>query len=91
MLSFFDGYERFFPLLITDGRDATRIEVAGRRASATHKDGGAQTYEALGEGTPLTRLGVAEQFRNGALDAAYAESTERTMRYAIQPRPRKQA
>ena len=82
---------QFFPLFITDGRDETRIEVAGRRASATHKDGGAQTYEALGEGTPLTRLGVAEQFRNGALDAAYAESTERTMRYAIQPRPRKQA
>ncbi len=81
----------YFPLLITDGRDETRIEVGGRRASATHKDGGAQTYEALGEVAPLTRLGVSEQFRNGALDAAYAESTERTLAYAIQPRPHKQA
>ncbi len=78
----------YFPLLITDGRDETRIEVVGRRASATHKDGGAQTYEALGEVTPLKRLGVAEQFRNGELDAAYAESTERTLAYAIQTRPR---
>jgi hypothetical protein len=85
------GVRSYFPLLVTDGQNETRIEVAGRHASATHRDGGAQTYEALGEGTPLTRLGVSEQFRNGALDAAYAESGERTMRYAIQPRPRKRA
>ncbi len=84
------GVRSYFPLLVTDGQNETRIEVAGRRALAAHKDGGTQTYEALGEGTPLTRLGVSEQFRNGALDAAYAESGQRTMRYAIQPRPRKQ-
>ncbi len=39
----------------------------------------------------VARLGISEQFRNGALDAAYAESGEHKMRYAIQPRPRKQA
>ena len=81
------GLRQYFPLLVTDGKREMRIEVAGRRASATSEDGGAQTYEALGEGGPLARLGIAEPFRNGLLDAAYAESRERTRRYRIQPQP----
>lgn len=86
------GRRQLFPLLATDGHTEMRIEVTGRRASAVNSEGSAQSFEAVGEtATPLARLGIREPFRNGALDAAYAEGMNRTMSYIIEPRPRSYA
>ena len=77
---------QYFPLLVTDGRDETRIEVAARRASASYPGRGTIAYVAQGEGPPLSRLGAAEPVRNGALDAAYVEGHGPTMHYSMLPR-----
>ena len=83
-----EAIRAYFPLFVTDGQNETIIEVAGNRASATLKSNGdALVYEALDKNISVTRLGIAEPFRNGILDAAYAESGGRAIRYVIQPRP----
>lgn len=75
----------YFPLFLSDGQDRTTIEVSGNFASVKDKKGDAQTYKVLTENVKLERLGLNEPFRNGILDAAYAEVPGRTIRYVIQP------
>jgi hypothetical protein len=88
---FNDRFRQYFPLFVTDGEQPTKIEVSGRHAAVMHADGSAQTYEISDEGKALVRLGIVEPFRNGAFDAAYVESSARTMRYSIQPIPGRRA
>jgi hypothetical protein len=84
-----NAFRQYFPLLVTDGASHTRIDVSGRHAAAIHEDGSGLSYEVLGEGASLMRVGVGEPSRNGILDAAYVESGENTMRYSIRPIPRR--
>jgi len=77
----------YFPLFLGDGQKETTIEIAGNQATATGKNGDAQTYKVLSDNVKLERLGVSEPFRNGALDAAYAETRGKSITYLIQPRP----
>jgi len=63
-----------YPMLVTDGAQASTIEVAGRRAFVT-RGAGRMAYEALGTGAALGRFDTAEPCRNGLMDAAFVESS----------------
>lgn len=80
------GARAYLPLFLSDGQNETTVEVTGNHASATLKNGDAQTYKVLSDNIKLERLGVAEPFRNGTLDAAYAETRGKSITYLIQPR-----
>jgi hypothetical protein len=79
------GRRQYFPLLVTDGQRHTRIAVSGRRATAAFEGTSTHAYEIRDEESTLARLGTAEPFRNGLLDAAWAESARPTMNYTILP------
>ncbi len=81
-----EAIRSYLPLFLSDGQNETTIEVTGNQASATDKNGDAQTYKVLGANVKLERLGISEPFRNGALDAAYAETRGKSITYLIQPR-----
>jgi hypothetical protein len=71
-----------YPFLVTDGAQPSGIAVDGRRVSVS-RGGGTMVFEALGNGPPLRRFSVSAACRNGFMDAAYAESSERTVRCLV--------
>jgi hypothetical protein len=67
------------PFLVTDGAQASVIEMSGRRVSVS-RGHGKMAFEALGAGPPLRRFGVPAACRNGFMDAALTETPARTVR-----------
>jgi hypothetical protein len=70
------------PFLVTDGAQPSAVAMSGRRLSVS-RDGGKMVFEALGDGPPLRRFDVAAAFRNGFMDAAFAEAPGRTTRCRV--------
>jgi hypothetical protein len=67
------------PFLVTDGGQVSAITMNGRRVSVS-RGGGKMVFEALGDGPPLRRFDVSAACRNGFMDAAFFETSGRTVR-----------
>jgi hypothetical protein len=74
-------------MLATDGQTLSTITLT-ERSAAVRREGSGFTFEALTDGAVVSRLGVAEPCRNGAMDACVAEVAGRTIRARIDAAPK---
>jgi hypothetical protein len=77
-----DAVRQCWPMLATDGQTPSTITLT-ERSAAVRREGSGFTFEALTDGAVVSRLGVAEPCRNGAMDACVAEVAGRTIRARI--------
>jgi len=74
-----DAVRQTYPFLANDGERESVVSVAGNVADVS-RGSGRLRYEAVGAAASVARLGVNEPCRNGFMDAAYAESSGRSIR-----------
>jgi hypothetical protein len=77
-----DGVRQMYPFLASDGARESSVSVRDRVVEIG-RESGRLSYEALGAGASIQRLGVTEPCRNGFMDAAYAESPARSIRCRV--------
>jgi hypothetical protein len=82
-----DAVRQCWPMLATDGATPSVIAVAGRSASVA-RGGGRFTFDVLTDGAMVSRLGVSEPCRNGAMDACVAQVEGKAIRARIDAAPK---
>ena len=78
-----DAVRQCWPMLATDGAASSAITLNGRTATVS-RDGGRFRFEATTDGAVVSRLGVSEPCRNGAMDACVAQVEGKTIRAKVE-------
>jgi len=77
-----DGVRQTYPFLANDGERESAVSVAGGVVEVS-RGSGRLRYDVLGSAPSVQRVGVAEPCRNGFMDAAYGESSGRSIRCRV--------
>ncbi len=78
-----DAMRVYYPMLVSDGKGETQVEMEQNAVTLTLA-GKSVTFEILEPaGATLQRTGKQLKHRNGLVEAVYAESTGKRMRYRI--------